>query len=119
MCARRFGLAKNVGVAEAKARFSEFVARAGYGGERFLIERRGKPLAALVGVEDLGRLEGEREGAFSRPPRGALALVGAWGELVEDEEIDAMPGEIYAARERDTGRLVDLDTRCTCSTPTS
>ena len=103
-------MAKNVRAAEAKARFSELMARAGYGGERFVTERRGKPLAALVGVEDLGRLEGERGGAFSRSPRGALALVGAWGALVEDEEIDAMLGEIYAARERDTGRLAALDT---------
>jgi len=42
-------------------------------------------------------------------PRGALALVGAWGEFVEDDEIDAMLEEIYAARERDTGRPVDLE----------
>jgi hypothetical protein len=31
------------------------------------------------------------------------------GEFVEDDEIDAMLEEIYAARERDTGRPVDLD----------
>lgn len=101
---------KVVGVSEAKAHLSSLMARAGYGGERFLIERRGKPLAALVGVEDLERLEGERGGASPRSSRrGALALVGAWGELAEDGEIDAMLAEIYAARERDTGRPVDLE----------
>jgi hypothetical protein len=42
-------------------------------------------------------------------PQEALALVGAWGEFVGDEEIDTMVGEIYAARDRDTGRPVDLE----------
>lgn len=100
-------MAEKVRVTEAKARLSALMARAGYGGERFLIERRGKPLAALVGVEDLERLEGERGDLSSRPrPLGALALVGAWDGLVEDGEIDAMVEEVYAARERDSGRPV-------------
>ena len=104
------GMAEKVRVTEAKAQLSALMARAGYGGERFVIERRGRPLAALVGVGDLERLEGGREYA-SRPRdrRGALALAGAWGEFVEDAEIDAILEEIYAARERDTGRPVDLD----------
>ena len=67
---------------EAKAHLSELMARVGYGGERFVIERRGRPLAALVGVEDLERLEAEGREVSSRS-LGALALVGAWGE-VED-----------------------------------
>ena len=100
---------KKVPVGEAKAHLSELMARAGYGGERFLIERRGKPLAALVGVEDLRRLEGDGGGEASGRPRGALALVGAWGDLLEDEEIDAMLEDIYSARRRDLGRPVDLE----------
>ncbi len=100
-------MAEKVRVSEAKANLSELMARAGYGGERFLIERRGRPLAALVGVEDLERLERER-GEAGRS-RGALALVGAWGDVVEDGEIDAMLEDIYSARERDPGRPVDLD----------
>ena len=101
-------MVKKVRVTDAKAHLSALMARAGYAGERYLIERRGKPLAALVGVEDLERLEAEGGSPRSRP-RGALALVGAWGEFVEDDEIDAMLGEIYSARERDTGRPVDLE----------
>jgi len=98
-------------VTEAKAQLSALMARAGFGGERFLIKRRGKPLAALVGVEDLERLEGERGDASPRSSRrGALALVGAWGDLAEDGEIDTMLEEIYASREIDTGRTVDLET---------
>jgi prevent-host-death family protein len=97
---------KKVRVTEAKAQLSALMARAGYGGERFLIERRGRPLAALVGVEDLERLEGEREDIPSRP-LGAIALVGAWGEA-EEGDLDTVLAEIYAERWRDTGRPVDL-----------
>jgi prevent-host-death family protein len=100
-------VAERVRVTEAKAQFSALMARVGYGRERFLIERRGKPLAALVGVEDLERLEGEREDAPLRP-LGAIALVGAWGEA-EDRDLDSMLEEIYAERERDTGRAVEFD----------
>ena len=49
-------------VTEAKAQLSALMARAGFGGERFLIKRRGKPLAG-GGCEDLERLEGERGGS--------------------------------------------------------
>ena len=99
-------MVKKVRVTEAKAQLSALMARAGYGGERFLIERRGRPLAALVGVEDLERLEGEREDIPSRP-LGAIARVGAWGEA-EEGDLDTVLAEIYAERRRDTGRPVDL-----------
>lgn len=104
---KRGVVAERIGASEAKAHFSELLARAGYSGERFLVERRGKPLAALVGAEDLKRLEGE-DPAGSRP-RGAMSLVGAWGDLVNDAEIDVMLEDLYAAREEDLGRRVDLD----------
>lgn len=65
-------------VTEAKAQLSALMARAGFGGERFLIKRRGKPLAALVGAEDLERLEGERGDASPRSSR--RGAVGAWGD---------------------------------------
>ena len=54
----------------------------------------------------MARLEKERKDAPSRP-LGALALVGAWGEA-EEKDLDAVLEEIYAERERDTGRPVDL-----------
>jgi prevent-host-death family protein len=99
-------VAEKVRVTEAKAHLSELMARVGYGGERFVIERRGRPLAALVGVEDLERLEAEGREVSSRS-LGALALVGAWGE-VQDRDLDTLLEEVYAERERDTWRPVDL-----------
>jgi len=44
---------RTVGVAEAKARLSELLARVALGGERIVVQRRGKAVAALVPVKDL------------------------------------------------------------------
>jgi prevent-host-death family protein len=98
---------KKVRVTEAKANLSALMARVAYGGERYLIERRGKPLAALVGVGDLEHLEGEL-GDVSPRPLGAVALVGAWGEI-EARDLESVLEEIYTGRERDPGRVVDLE----------
>ena len=50
----------------------------------------------------------KQEPAAPARPQGALALVGAWREF-SDEEIESLIEEIYAAREKDTGRRVELD----------
>jgi prevent-host-death family protein len=42
--------------AEARAHLSEALGRVAYGGERMLIGKRGKPMAALVPIEDLQTL---------------------------------------------------------------
>ena len=98
-------MAEKVSAAKAKVQLSALMAEVACGGKRFIIERRGKPLAALVSVADLKRLEQDH----ARPlrPLGALALVGAWAEL-GNEEIDALVAHIYAEREKDLGRPVDL-----------
>ena len=98
-------MATRVSVAQAKAELSALMAAVAYQGQRVVIERRGKPMAALVSVDDLEQIDGER--ATSARPRGALALIGAWGDL-DDREIEAMIADIYAAREQDTGRPVEL-----------
>lgn len=44
-------------VSEARNNLPELVNRASYRQERIVIERRGKPVAALVSLEDFNRLE--------------------------------------------------------------
>ena len=99
-------MATRVSVAQAKAELSALMAAVAYQGQRVVIERRGKPMAALVSVDDLEQIDGER--ATAARPRGALALIGAWGDL-GDRDIEAMVADIYAAREQDTGRPVELE----------
>lgn len=54
-------------VVEARRNFSELINRVAYGGRRVVVERRGRPLAALISVEDLAKLEAwEREHAAAR-----------------------------------------------------
>ena len=64
-------MTKRVSVAEAKRKFSDVVGAVRHGSQRFVIERRGTPVAAIVPIDDLATLEGK--GA-----RGVLALVGAF-----------------------------------------
>ena len=84
-------MTKSVSVAEAKRRFSELVSRAAYGNERFLVERRGRPVGAIVSAEDLQRLE---NGAPSQPRRGLLAAVGALADF--EEALKMIPTAVRA-----------------------
>ena len=94
-----------VGTAEAKARLSELIGAVAYRGDRVLIERRGRPVAGLVGLDDVSRLEQSDEGAGR--PRGVLALLGAWAD-VEDRFVDEFLEAVEASRARDLDRPVDL-----------
>ena len=90
-----------MGVGEAKKRFSELMSRVAYNRERFLIERRGRPMVALVSAEDLERLE-QAPGA----PKGLLATLGAWADY---EELDQVVESIYRQREEAQDRPVALE----------
>lgn len=47
---------ETVPIVKARDILGELANRAGYGRERFVLTRRGKPIAAIVGAEDLARL---------------------------------------------------------------
>jgi prevent-host-death family protein len=44
-------------ITELKGALSEFLNRAAYGRERIIIASRGRPKAAVIGIDDLHRLE--------------------------------------------------------------
>jgi prevent-host-death family protein len=64
-------------VVEARKRFSELVARAAFASTRIIIERRGKPMAALISIDDLRRLEEYERQADTARERGLAALARA------------------------------------------
>ena len=99
-------MAKRVSAAQAKAQFAALSAEVAYGGQSVIIERRGRPLVALVSVADLELLEQSRP--TSARPQGALALAGAWRE-VKDKHLDSLIEDIYANRENDSGRPVEFE----------
>ena len=94
-------MSKNLSVADAKKHFSELMGRVAYNKERFLIERHGKPMAALVSTEDLAHLERE-----PKAPQGLLAAVGACADF---EDWDLFIENIYRQREMAQDRDVNLD----------
>jgi len=48
-----FGDAETMTTRELRERLSEIIGRCAYGGDRFVIKRNGKPLAAVVPIEDM------------------------------------------------------------------
>ncbi len=88
-------------VADAKKHLSELMSRVAYNGERFLILRRGKPMAALVSAEDLARLEQQPAAA-----KGLLAAVGAWADF---DDLDQVVEDIYRHRDQAQDRPVSLE----------
>jgi len=94
-------VSKKLSVADAKKQLSELMSRVAYNQERFLIERRGKPMAALVSTEDLAKLEQQ-----PTITKGLLAAVGAWSEF---DELDEMVEHIYKQRREARDRDVNLD----------
>ena len=91
-------MSKAVSVADAKRRFSDVLGAVRHRGERFVIERRGTPVAAIVPVDDLAALEGKRG--------GVLALVGAFRDARElPSVLDAIVRTRAQQRRRRSPRL--------------
>ncbi|MXZ46667.1 MAG: type II toxin-antitoxin system Phd/YefM family antitoxin [Chloroflexi bacterium] len=95
-----------VGVAEAKGKFSALVEGVQHRGEHYVIERHGKPAAALVSVDELELVEAARRDP-SEGNDGLTGLIGLFGDLMSDDEIDDMVDAIYEDRARDELREVD------------
>ncbi len=97
---------ETINVADAKSHLSELLSRVS-AGERFLIQRRARPVAVLIGTDELERLE--------RTSRVARRLAAALGQ---DEALLAAieRGEVHPAMAafglwRDDPDLADLAER--------
>ena len=102
-----------ISVGETKSHLSEFVSRAA-AGERFVIERRGRPIAALVGADVRERLErsadlmrrlaqalGQSETVLAEIASGvAHPITAAFGLMADQPEWDDTVVEIYRQRRR-------------------
>jgi len=92
---------EKVSVAEVKKNFSEFLSAAGYGNKGFIITRRGKEIAALIGLKELKVLRAKRDTQLN----GLSELVGNWDE---GDEFSSEVQKIYKAREDNIGRSVEF-----------
>lgn len=106
-----------INMAEAKSRFSEFVSRAA-SGERFVILKRERPLAAIIGADELASLEhvaemarrlaqalGQSEqlldGVRSGRVHPAMAAFGLWKD---EDDLSGLMEEVKRCRQRPSSR---------------
>ncbi|MFQ5776242.1 MAG: type II toxin-antitoxin system prevent-host-death family antitoxin [Kiloniellaceae bacterium] len=108
-----------------RSTFAEVLGRVAHRKERIAVERRGRPIAALVSIEDLERLEGRRPAAddsqaWRRAQR--LAKIGNWRRSIEGNELVSCsedyarihgvgPDEIYDLMKHRMERVIHPDDR--------
>lgn len=63
---------RNVSTVEARDNFADLLNRAAYGKERVVLARRGRPLAAVVPIEDVATLEALEDQADAEEIRARL-----------------------------------------------
>jgi prevent-host-death family protein len=63
----------NIGIAEIRNNMADALNRVAYQGERVILERRGKGVAAIVSLEDLALLEAIEDRADLKAARQALS----------------------------------------------
>lgn len=97
-------MAKHLDVTDERAHMAELVDEVARDGSPIVLERQGTPVAVLVSVEQFERAKAS--GAVEAPT-GPLAVLGLWAD-VGDDVIDDLIEQIYAEREGDYGRPVDL-----------
>jgi prevent-host-death family protein len=85
-------MSKVIGVAEAKRHFSEVMVEVAREGKHFIIEKKGKPMVALVNIKDLETIE--RTAAPSKK-KGLLASLGAWEDF---NNVEGVVKHIYEQR---------------------
>jgi antitoxin (DNA-binding transcriptional repressor) of toxin-antitoxin stability system len=94
---------KKIGVAEVKKQFSTVISEVSLKGEHFIIEKKGKPMAAMVSVKELGMIESSK---MKEKRKGLLAAISAWEDF---DDLEKMVMSIYEgrrkAKERGVGRL--------------
>ena len=94
---------KDISVAEAKSKFSEVIARTIYAGERFVVRRRGKPVAAIVGIDDLKKIQLTDS---SEDTGTLLAAAEAWADF---KGLDQVIEDIYRSRRKSADRKVTIE----------
>lgn len=83
-----------IGAREARSKFADLIGRVHYGGETIIVERSGKPMAAVIPVELYERLMAEREARFAIIDKLRAKLP----ELAEEEVAEDVAAAVAAVR---------------------
>lgn len=92
---------KKMGVAEVKKHFSVVISRVSLNKEQFVIEKKGKPMAAVVSMEDLDIINGLKK---AEERKGLLAAIGVWEDF---DNFDKIITHIYDGRIESQDREVE------------
>ena len=84
---------------EFKARLSEFLGRVAFTRERLVVTRHGKPVAAVVSMDDLRRLEA-LDANRNAPAPAVHPIMKAYGLWADRDDLDDLISEIYADRDK-------------------
>ncbi|MGH9555693.1 MAG: type II toxin-antitoxin system prevent-host-death family antitoxin [Terriglobales bacterium] len=80
-------MARRISASKARDAFSDLVSRAAYGGERVVVHRRKKPVAAVVPIEDLELLERLEDKQDIRAARASMREKGPsipWSKIKKE-----------------------------------
>lgn len=108
-------MVETMNVVEARKSFSDVMARVAYTGQRVVVERKGRPMMALISIEDLRRLEELENGATSIRARrvAALALAAASRDRIRSERNGSpLPDSADALDKLREERTHDLASLC-------
>jgi prevent-host-death family protein len=83
-------MTKHVGAKEARSRFSELIGSVRFGNEEVILERSGKPMAAMIPIEMYERLVAERRTRFEVLDRIRSRLPDIPPEDIERDVADAV-----------------------------
>lgn len=106
---------ETVSVAEARRKLADIIIGAGLGGKRYIVQRHGKPLAAVVSMSDLRRLQQLEDPHSIEHQMAALAALDEAervGELIlKERNGEYLPDSadlIREMREERTDELLNL-----------
>lgn len=81
---------KTLGAREARAQFADLIGRVYYGGETIIVERSGKPMAAVIPIDMYERFLAEREARFAIIDRLRAKAAGVSGDEVLADVAEAI-----------------------------
>jgi prevent-host-death family protein len=81
---------QSLGAREARSQFADLLGRVHYGGETIIVERSGKPMAAVIPIELYERLIAEREARFAIIDRLREKTAGVPAEEVLSDVAEAI-----------------------------
>lgn len=83
-------MARHIGAKEARSNFSDIIGSVRFGNEEIILERSGKPMAAMIPMETYERLVAERRARFEVLDNIRSRLPGIPPEKIEKDVAEAV-----------------------------